>query len=97
MKFFCWEFAVIFINGCKSLGNDVGIYRRNNYVGIYRHNYRGTIKNFAKKKQVDDVEVFASNFTNEITEGFKPGFLYSDVTLSPTESPRESPTEIFRQ
>jgi hypothetical protein len=41
------------------------------------------------KKQVDDMEVFASGFTNEITKGFKPGSPYNDVTPSPAESPME--------
>jgi hypothetical protein len=40
-----------------------------------------------KKKQVDDVEVFAGDFT----EGFIPRSSYSDVTPSPIESP----TKIF--
>ena len=49
---------------------------------------------FLKKKQFVDVKVFASNFTNGITEGFKPGSPYSDVTDSPSEVPTKSPTEV---
>jgi hypothetical protein len=39
-----------------------------------------------KKKQVDDVEVFAGDFTDRITEEIKPGSSYNDVTPSPKES-----------
>jgi hypothetical protein len=42
------------------------------------------------------VEIFAGDFTNGMTKGFKPGFPYSDVTNSPSELPMESPTEVFR-
>jgi hypothetical protein len=40
------------------------------------------------------VEVFAGDFTDGITEGFKRGALYSDVIDSPSELPMESPTEV---
>jgi len=50
-----------------------------------------------KIKYVNDVEVFAGDFTNKITEGSKPGFSYSDVTLSLAESPRESSMKIFHR
>jgi len=39
------------------------------------------------------VEFFASDFTDKITEGFKPESSYSDVTNSPSELPMESSTE----
>jgi hypothetical protein len=42
-----------------------------------------------KKKQFADVEVFARDFTNRITEGFKMAALYGDVTDSPFEMPME--------
>jgi hypothetical protein len=35
------------------------------------------------------VEVFARDFTNRITEGFKMAALYGDVTDSPFEMPME--------
>jgi len=44
------------------------------------------------------VEVFAGDFTDEITEGLKTGATYSDVTDSqaelPTESPRDSNSDL---
>jgi hypothetical protein len=40
--------------------------------GIYR----------IKKKRFDDVEIFAGDFSDRITEGCKPGSPYSDVTNS---------------
>jgi len=43
------------------------------------------------------VEVFAGDFTNRMTEGFKLGSPYSDVTNSPSELPTESPTEWVRR
>jgi hypothetical protein len=43
------------------------------------------------------VEVFAGDFTDGITEGFKLGAPYSDVTDSPSELPTKSPTEVCRQ
>jgi hypothetical protein len=46
-----------------------------------------------KKKRFDDVEVFAADLTDGLTEGFKTGSPYSDVTNSPSELPMESPTE----
>jgi hypothetical protein len=36
--------------------------------------------------------IFASDFTDGITEGFKLGSSYSDVTNSPSEVPTESST-----
>jgi len=51
---------------------------------------------FFKKRRFVDVEVFASNFTNEITKGFKPGSLYSDVTNSLSELPMKSSIEVVR-
>jgi hypothetical protein len=35
------------------------------------------------------MKVFAGDFTDKITEGFKPGASYSDVTDSPSELPTE--------
>jgi len=35
------------------------------------------------------MEVFADNFIDGITERFKPGSPYSEVTLSPSESSME--------
>jgi hypothetical protein len=49
-----------------------------------------------KKKQFNDVEVFAGDFTYEITEEFKPGSPYNDVTNSPSEWPMKSPIEGVR-
>jgi hypothetical protein len=43
------------------------------------------------------VEVFAGDFTDGITEGFKPGSPYNDMTDSPSELPMEPPTEVVRQ
>jgi len=42
------------------------------------------------------VEVFAGDFTDGITEGFKPAAPYSDVTDSPSELPTESPRDSNR-
>jgi hypothetical protein len=56
--------------------------------GIYR---------FFKKKQFDDVEVFGGDFTDGMTEGFKLGSPYSDVTNSPSELLIEAPIEIFHR
>jgi hypothetical protein len=35
------------------------------------------------------------DFTDEITVGFKPGCLYSDVSTSLIELPMDIPTDIF--
>jgi hypothetical protein len=43
------------------------------------------------------MEVFAGDFTDGMTEGFKPGSLYSDVTNSPSELLMEAPTEVFHR
>jgi hypothetical protein len=43
------------------------------------------------------VEVFKSDFTDGITEGFKPGSPYSDATNSLSELSTESLTEGVRQ
>jgi hypothetical protein len=51
---------------------------------------------FLKKRRFADVEVFASDFTNEITKGFKPGSPYSDVTNSLSELPMKSSIEVVR-
>ena len=48
---------------------------------------------FNKKRRFVDIELFACDFIDGITEGFKPGSPYSDVTNSPSELPTESPTE----
>jgi hypothetical protein len=40
---------------------------------------------------------FVGDFTNEITERFKPGSPYDDVTPSPSKSLMESSMEYFRQ
>jgi len=45
------------------------------------------------KKQFNDVEVFAGDFTNRLTKGFKLGSPYSDVTNSLSNLPMESPTK----
>ena len=87
MKFFCQEFAVIFANGCNSLGNAVG-FTDKTILSIYNipiELLRDYLE-FWKKKQVDDVEVFAGNFTDIITEGIKPRSSYNDVIPSPKES-----------
>jgi hypothetical protein len=47
------------------------------------------------KKRGRYVEVFAGDFTRRITEGFKSGSQYSDVTPSLTESPRKSAMKNF--
>jgi hypothetical protein len=52
---------------------------------------------FKKKRRFADVELFTGDFTNEITEGFKPESPCNDVTNSPSELSMESPTEIVRQ
>jgi hypothetical protein len=39
------------------------------------------------------MEVFAGDFTDGLTEGFKPGSPYSDVTNSLSDLPMESLTE----
>ena len=39
------------------------------------------------------MEVFVGDFTDELTEGLKPGSPYSDVTNSSSELPMESPTK----
>jgi hypothetical protein len=47
-----------------------------------------------KKRSFADVKVFAGDFTDGITEGFKTAAPYGDVTDSPfellTDSPRDS-------
>jgi hypothetical protein len=43
------------------------------------------------------MEDFASDFTDKITKGFKPGTPYSDVTPLPSESPIESSIKYFRR
>jgi hypothetical protein len=43
------------------------------------------------------VEIFAADFTDGITEGFKPEYPYSDVTNSPSELPMDSPSEWVRR
>ena len=40
-----------------------------------------------KKRQFADVEVFAGDFTNRLTEGFKSAAPYSDVTDPLSELP----------
>jgi hypothetical protein len=45
------------------------------------------LKEKKKKRHLDDVEVFVGDFTDEITERFKPGSSYIDVTYSPSELP----------
>jgi hypothetical protein len=62
---------VIITDRYYSVCNSVGIYRQTTTVGIYRRNYRRHIQN--KKKQFADVEVFAGDFTNGITEGIQTG------------------------
>jgi hypothetical protein len=42
------------------------------------------------------MEVFAGDFTDEITEGFKPRSPYSDVTNSLSELPMKSSIEVVR-
>jgi len=37
------------------------------------------------------------DFADEITEGFKPGSPYSDMSISLAELPLESQTKIFRR
>jgi len=53
---------------------------------------------FLKKKRFADVEVFAGDFTDRITEGFKLAAPYNDVIDSPlellTESPRDSNRDL---
>jgi hypothetical protein len=87
MKFFCQEFAVIFANGCNSLGNAVG-FTDKKILSIYNIPTKlpRDYLEYWKKKQVDDVEVFAGDFTDRITEEIKPGSSYNDVTPSPKES-----------
>ena len=60
-----------------------------NSVGIYRWNYRRNIQKL-KKKRFIDVEIFTSDFTDWITERFKPGSPYNDVTNSLLEFPMAS-------
>jgi len=43
------------------------------------------------------VEVFAGDFPDGITKGFKPGSPYSDVINSPSDLPMESSTEEVRR
>jgi hypothetical protein len=43
------------------------------------------------------VEVFAGDFIDRITEGFKSRSPYSDVTNSPSELPTEPPIQGVRQ
>jgi len=49
-----------------------------------------------KKRRFADVEVFAGDFTDGITEGFKTATPYDDVTDSPFEMPTESPRDSNR-
>jgi hypothetical protein len=51
---------------------------------------------FFLKKQYDDVEIFAGDFTDGMTEGFKSGSSYSDVTHSLSELPTDY-KRIYRQ
>ena len=59
---------------------------------VYTEGITDRIFRIKKKKRFADVEVFASDFTDGITEGFKSGSPYSDVTDSPLEWPMKSPT-----
>jgi len=56
----------------------------------------GIYRILKEKKQCDDMEVFADDFINGITEGFKLGSSYSDVTSSQAELSMESLMEICR-
>jgi len=64
---------------------------------VYPMKLQTNYSEFKKKRQFADVELFACDFTNGITEGFKPESLCSDVTNSPSELSMESPTEIVCQ
>ena len=63
---------------------------------IYPMELQTKYSEFKKKKAVR-VELFTGDFTNGITEGFKPESPCSDVTNSLSELSMESPTEIVRQ
>jgi hypothetical protein len=87
---------VIITEDHYSVCNSVGIYDR-----IIPSVYIDWITDeiyiiWKKKKRFDDVEVFAADLTDGLTEGFKTGSPYSDVTNSPSELPMESPTEWVR-
>ena len=46
-----------------------------------------------KKRQFTDVEVFAGDFIDRLTEGFKPIASYSDEIDSPSVLPTKSPRD----
>jgi hypothetical protein len=80
-----------------SVSDTVVIYRWNTFVGIYRPYRRWTIQFFWKVTTVWWHGFFSDDFTDGMTEGFKLGYPYSDVTLSPAESPTGIPTERVRR
>jgi len=57
---------------------------------VYTDRITDGIFKIKKKNRFADVEVFASDFTDRITERFKSGSPYSDVTDSPSELSTES-------
>ena len=83
MEFFSSFIPPVYTDGhIRSVFTDEMIY------GIFR---------IKKKRRFADVEVFASDFTDRIIEGFKPGSPYIEVTDSPSELPTESPTKVLRR
>jgi hypothetical protein len=52
-------------------------------------------KKIQKTKQCDDVDVFVDDFIEKISERFKPGSSYNDVSTSPAELPSESYMKIL--
>jgi hypothetical protein len=63
---------------------------------VYTDRITDGLYRILKNNQVNDVEDFAGDFTDEITKEFKLGSLYSDETPSLSVSPLESPIEKFR-
>ena len=90
-------FTMIFTNQITSLTKTICIYEHKHSVCIYRENPTRNIKNKKKQKQCDDVEVFVDDITHEITEKFKSGCSYSDVSISLTEWPTDLQTKILCQ
>ena len=57
---------------------------------VYTYGITDGIFRIKKNGLFADLEVFASDFIDGLTKGFKSGDLYSDVTDSPSDLPTES-------
>jgi hypothetical protein len=69
------------------------VYTDGHIRSVFADGITDEIFRIKKKKRFADVEVFAGDFTNGITKGFKTAAPYVDVTDSPFEMPMESPRD----